>query len=70
MIIHYLIFFYWNVVASLVRAVPHMCFSWLFDTVREDSINFLPCVWFDSTHKDKILFLLIKIVNVLSQRSP
>nr|DAU97006.1 MAG TPA: hypothetical protein [Bacteriophage sp.] len=29
-IIHYLIFFYWSVVASLARAVPHMCFSWLY----------------------------------------
>ena len=48
--------------ASLVRAVPHMC---CIDTVREDSINFFPCAGFDSLRKDKILFLLIKIVNVL-----
>lgn len=55
-IIHYLIFFI-GIVASLVRAMSHMCFSCpLIPSVRIVSV---PCAGFDSMHKDKILFLLI-----------
>ena len=69
-IIHYLIFFLLECcgITRESRATYVFFMVVLIPSARIVSI-FLPCVGFDSLRKDKILFLLIKIVNVFYLRS-